>query len=214
LQQVSAILPEGLSTGFQPLRLTCAYTSVEGEGFLRVIPPGPEVPRVVSVTDSVCAGAGRTIHSHTVRVSLEEAHRPEDLRAAIDGRPMRPFSFFCSVPDIPRFEIDFRVPARISEEKNMECWLGHRYLGAMEIEVTRDRFWWWRRLQPVEFSQALRRFIWEQQDKLQRRRAAPAISARRATTGNGFPPDSFSGLPGRRNPHEAAHTASGSESPW
>lgn len=87
---------EALGTGFQAFRLTRADTSLECGGFLRVIPPGPEVPRVVSVTDGVCAGAGRTIASHTVRVSLEEAHRPEDLRAAIDGRPLRLIGSVCS----------------------------------------------------------------------------------------------------------------------
>ncbi len=68
LQQVTAILPPGLSDGFQPFRLTCTGTALAFEGFLRVIPPGPEVPRIVSVADGVCAGAGRTISSNRVRV--------------------------------------------------------------------------------------------------------------------------------------------------
>ena len=191
LQQVTAILPEGLGTGFQPFRLTCAETLLQCEGFLRLIPPGPEVPRVVSVTDGVCAGAGRTIASRMVRVSLEETHRPEDLRASIDGRPLQRLSSLCSVPDIPRFEIDFKFPAGISAgAKKLDCRLGHRYLGATEIEVIADPFWWRRRLHPTELYQALRRFLWERR----------AIPARRATTGSGLPPDSFSGPQGTHSP--------------
>jgi SAM-dependent methyltransferase len=162
LQQVTAILPAGLRTGFQPFRLTCANTPVQCEGFLRVIPPGPEAPRVVSVTDSICVGAGRNISSNMVRVSLEEAHRPEDLRAAVDGRPIRRVSWICSAPDIPRFEIDFKLPGGFSAgEKRLECWHGRRYLGATQIVVTVDRFRRWRLLHPVELYQTLRRFLWD-----------------------------------------------------
>jgi SAM-dependent methyltransferase len=162
LQQVTAILPEGLGTGFQPFRLTCADTTLECEGFLRVIPPGPEVPRIVSVSDSVRAGAGRTISSNMVRVSLEESQRPGDLRAAIGGRPIRRVNVVCSAPDIPRFEIDFRLPAGVSAgTKQLECWLGRRYLGATEIDVAADRFRRCRRLHPAELYQALRRFLRE-----------------------------------------------------
>jgi ubiquinone/menaquinone biosynthesis C-methylase UbiE len=157
LQQVTAILPEGLGTGFQPFSLTCAGTPVECTGHLRLIPPGPEVPRVVSVTDGVCAGAGRVIASRTVRVSLEETHHPENLRADIDGRPLRRINSVCSVPDIPRFEVDFKLPAGISAgTRTLECRLDHRYLGATEIQVTVDPFWWWRRLRRTELYQALR----------------------------------------------------------
>ena len=161
LQQVTMMMPLGLSTGFQPFRLTCAETSIACEGFIHVIPPGPEVPRVASVSDSVCVGAGRAISSNMVRVSLEESRRPGDLRAAVDGRPMRRVSLVCSVPDIPRFEIDFRLPFGVSAgKKNLECWLGRRYLGATGIDVAADRFWWWRLLHPAEVYQALRRFLW------------------------------------------------------
>jgi len=169
LQQVTAVLPEGLGTGFQPFRLTCADTPLKCDGFLRVIPPAPVVPRVASVTDSVFVGAGRTISSNMVRVSLEEAHRPEDLRAAVGGRPIRRVGVVCPAPDIPRFEIDFRLPAGVSAGKNqLQCWLGRRYLGATEIVVIVDRFWWWRRLHPAEVYQALRRFLWERRERLRR----------------------------------------------
>jgi hypothetical protein len=97
------------------------------------------------------------IASRTVRVSLEETHHPENLRADIDGRPLRRINSVCSVPDIPRFEVDFKLPAGISAgTRTLECRLDHRYLGATEIQVTVDPFWWWRRLRRTELYQALR----------------------------------------------------------
>ena len=119
---MSGILPEGFGTGFQPFRLTCEHTPLKGEAFLRVIPPGPEVPWIASVTDSVYAGAGRTISSNMVRVSLEEAQQSEELQATVDGHSIRRVGCVCSAADIPRFEIDFRLPAGCSAGKRMlEC---------------------------------------------------------------------------------------------
>jgi hypothetical protein len=76
-------------------------------------------------------------------------------------------SYVCSAPDIPRFEIDFELPGGFSEgKKQLQCWLGRRYLGATEIVVIRDRFHWGRLLHPVELYQALRRFLWEWRQRL------------------------------------------------
>ncbi len=86
------------------------------------------------------------------------------MRAALDGCPIRQVGCACSAPDIPRFEIDFRLPAGVSAgRKKLECWLGRRYLGATEIEVIPDRFWW--RIHPTELYQAFLRFLRERQDR-------------------------------------------------
>lgn len=162
LQQVTALLPRGLASGLQPVRLLWGNTAIGPESFLRVVPPGPEVPRIVSVSDAVCLGNGRIISSNRVKIALEESHRPAELRVTVNGRPVRRTSLRCTVPDIPRFEIDFGLPAGITAgEKQLQCWHGRRYLGAWEIVVDRDRFWWWSRLWRVEIYQAIRRFaLW------------------------------------------------------
>jgi SAM-dependent methyltransferase len=162
LQQVTALLPHGLEPGLQPVRLVWANTALGSESFLRLVPPGPEVPRIVSITDAVCVGGGRTISSNRLRISLEESHRPEDLLVTVDGRSLRRTAFLCTVPDVPRFEIDFKLPAGVRAGlKQVECRLGRRYLGAWEIVVDRERLWWWSRIQPGEFRQAFRRFLAE-----------------------------------------------------
>jgi ubiquinone/menaquinone biosynthesis C-methylase UbiE len=162
LQQVTALLPQGLEPGLQPVRLIWANTAICSESFLRLVPPGPEVPRIVSLTDAVCVGAGRTISSNRIRISLEESRRPEDVKVIVNGRSLRRTAFLCTVPDIPRFEIDFKLPAGTGAgRKQVECWQGRRYLGSWEINVDQERLWWWSRIQPGEFRQAFRRFFEE-----------------------------------------------------
>jgi ubiquinone/menaquinone biosynthesis C-methylase UbiE len=170
VQQVSAILPQGLAACLQPVRLVWAEKQLACESFLRVVPPGPEVPRIVAVTDGVFVAAGRTISTGTIRVSLDATRRPEDLRVTVNGKPARRLSLLCTLPHIPRFEIDFQLPRGGSAgRKQLEFQLGSRYLGTSEIVVAPQRFWWLKRLHPGEFYQALRRFLWERNEKLRSR---------------------------------------------
>jgi ubiquinone/menaquinone biosynthesis C-methylase UbiE len=170
VQQVSGILPQGLTAGIQPVRLIWAETQLGSESFVRLVPPGPEVPRIVSVTDGIYVGAGRTISTRTIRVSLDASRRPEDLRVTLDRQRMRPMSLVCTAPDIPRFAINFHLPPRVSAgRKQLEFRLGSRYLGTFEIVVAPDRFWWRSRLHPSELYQALRRFLWARNERLRSR---------------------------------------------
>ena len=169
LRQVTGYLPPDLGTGFQPVHLFPENAAAPIESYVRLIPPGPEPPQVISVSDSVFVGAGRTIHSNMVRIYLEGAHRPEDLRASVGGRDLRPAGVTCTVPDFPRFEIDFKVPAGCAPGPcELECRLGSRYLGAFEIVIAPDPLWWRRRLHPAELYQAARRFLWAREEKRRR----------------------------------------------
>jgi SAM-dependent methyltransferase len=167
LQQVTGILPDGLDAGLQPLHLIWANTICKSESFVRLIPPGPNPPRIISVTDGVYVGAGRTISSNIVRVTLEGTARPEDLVASVAGRVIRATGSVCTAPDIRRFEVDFKLPSGIPAGANrLEYRLGRRYLGTFEIMVTADRFWWWRRLHPAELYQAAKRYLWARAEPL------------------------------------------------
>lgn len=160
-QQVNALLPEGLSTGLQPVRMIWMGDDHLRRAFLRVVPPPPEVPHVVSVSDGVCVAAGSTISSSAIRIVVEEVRRVEDFRVQVDGQPARTITCHCVVPRIPRHQITVRLPAGIgSGLKRLECWLGPRFVGAAQITVARDRFWWLRRLHPVDLYQAIRRGRW------------------------------------------------------
>jgi SAM-dependent methyltransferase len=167
LQQVTGILPKGVGTGFQPVDLIFADAFSKSESFIRLIPPGPNAPRIIAVTDGVYVGAGRTISSNIVRVSLEGTARPEDLKASLAGYVIQANRSVCTVPDIPRFEVDFRLPTGIPKGTNrLEYRLGHRYLGAFQIIVSPYRLWWLRRLHPAELYQAAKRYLWAREERL------------------------------------------------
>jgi hypothetical protein len=119
---------------------------------------------VISVSDSVFVGAGRRIHSNMVRIYLEGAQRPGDLRASIGVRDLRPAGLTCTVPEFPRFEIDFKLPGPVQ----LECRLRNRYLGTFEIVIASDPLWWRRHLHPAELYQAARRFLWDREEKRHR----------------------------------------------
>ncbi|HEY1757604.1 MAG TPA: class I SAM-dependent methyltransferase [Bryobacteraceae bacterium] len=160
VQQVSGMLPQGLSASIQPVRLVWAEAPLGREGFLRLVPPGPEVPRIVSVTDGMYVASGRTISTQTIRVSLDAARSPEDLRVTLDGKPAQRISQVCTIPDIPRFEICFQLPSGGSAgSRQLEFRLGSRNLGAFEIVVAPKRFWWRNRLHSSRVYQALQSFV-------------------------------------------------------
>ncbi len=167
LQRVTVSLPAGLSVGRHPVRLTWLGTPVEREGVVRVVPPGAENPKIVSVSDGIFLGCGRTVSSKILKVSLENSNRPEDLRVTVGGQPTRYLSSWCPAPDIPRFEVSFRLSAACARgTNNLECWLGPSFLGCFEIFVTRDRLWWWRMCHPAELYQGFRRSRWTRKEKL------------------------------------------------
>jgi ubiquinone/menaquinone biosynthesis C-methylase UbiE len=162
LQQVTSFLPVGLASGLHPIRLFLANRPLGSETFLRAVAPGPEVPRIVRVTDAVCVGAGRVVSSGSFRIALEETQSPDQLTATVDSRLATRASTVCSVPHLPRFEIDFKLPAGISTGTHiLECRHGKRFLGSWELVVDRDRFWWLRRMQPAEMYQSLLRLVRE-----------------------------------------------------
>lgn len=168
-------LPKGLSPGNYSVHVVWEGQLTPIQVALRVAPPGPEQPRIISVTDGVFVGCGRTISSNIVRVSLEQSDRPEELRATVNGEHAGLVSTFCSAPDTPRFEVFFKLPStRISGPQKLECWLQSRPVGSFEINVAADRFWQLRLCHPVEAYQAFRRFLWMRQEK----RGTPDLEAR------------------------------------
>ena len=113
IKQVTVILPQLEATGLLPVELRWLDTPIAPPGTLRVIPPGPSVPRMESVTDGVHLVAGKRIRSRTVKVTLEEITRPDEIEASVDGLPVWDLEFLCTDPRPQRFEVNFRLPDEI-----------------------------------------------------------------------------------------------------
>jgi hypothetical protein len=103
---------------------------------LRVIPPGPIVPCLKSVSDGYHLTAGKRIETRTVKLTLEEIERPHEVDATVGGLPVEDLGFFCVDPRPQRFEVNFRLPEQIGPgEHALEVRIGHRKFPPVMLEV-------------------------------------------------------------------------------
>jgi SAM-dependent methyltransferase len=136
LQQVNVLLREVSRTGMLPLEILWNNHPVCDSVSLRVVPPGPLVPHVVSVTDGINMLSGLEIHSGSVKVSIEEADTPENFVAEIDGKPITGLDTFCVDPLPPRYEVNFDLPKTLHPGAHeLNVWIGKRFLGGFPLEV-------------------------------------------------------------------------------
>jgi SAM-dependent methyltransferase len=136
LQQLNVILPELEETGLLPVEVQWFGRCISPPAVLRVIPPGPSVPSVVSVSDGVNLVAGKRIETRMVKVTLEEITRPHELEASVDGHPVSDLEFFCVDPRPQKFEVNLRLPEQIGiGPHQLELRMGRRKLAPISIEV-------------------------------------------------------------------------------
>ncbi|MBM3812121.1 MAG: methyltransferase domain-containing protein [Acidimicrobiia bacterium] len=135
LQQLNVYVPGGLEAGLQPVEV-----EVNGEAaassFVRLIPPPPAVPRVVSLTDGIDLLSGNRIVTGSVKISLEEVYEPGQLRLRIGKAEVEVFESFCTDPRVPSWEVNFEVPEGVEKgETDVRVELGGRFLGTYPVEV-------------------------------------------------------------------------------
>ncbi len=150
---IHADLPELESTGLLPVQLLWLDRPISAPATLRVIPPGPLVPRVVAIGDRPvnvdlnhpdslghdslghASAAGRA-DRRTIRLSLEEIANPYDLEAFVDSMPALGFEYVCTSPREQRFDVKFSVPDEVpAGTHRVEIRAGKRRLTQLMIEV-------------------------------------------------------------------------------
>ncbi|MBN8729118.1 MAG: class I SAM-dependent methyltransferase [Acidobacteria bacterium] len=138
IRQLNLLLPEGLATGLGPVELSMPGVGEPACALVRLISPGPPVPRVLSVTDGIDLLSGSRIVTGTVKAVLEEVEQPELLRASVGGCAVESLDHFCTDPRLPRYEVNFDVPAVVaSGSASVRIELGERALGEFPVEVFR-----------------------------------------------------------------------------
>jgi SAM-dependent methyltransferase len=136
LQQVNVMLPRSSATGLLPIDAAWNGLPLAPACTVRVIPPGPQVPMLLSVTDGVNMLSEKTIISGTVKVIIEETTAPETFEAWINGQAVKNIEVFCADPLPPRFEINFQLPDNCPVGRYpLEMALRNRKLPPVEIEV-------------------------------------------------------------------------------
>ncbi len=136
LSQFNVLLPPGTRTGLVPVEIDWMGHPLCEKAWMRVIPPGPAVPRVEAVTDGTNLLSYRRIERGSVKVQMEEVAEPEGFRAWVGGAPVRGTEMFCIDPRNQRWDISFLLPEGIlpgGHELQMQ--LGERRLAPIPIEV-------------------------------------------------------------------------------
>jgi len=136
LQQITVLLPELESTGLLPVELRWLDTPIAAPTTLRVIPPGPLVPRIASVTDGVNLVSTLRIETRYAKITLEEISRPEEIEAAIAGRPVVGLEYFCVDPRPQKYEVNFQLPEDLGPGFHpLEVRVGRRRLAPVTVQV-------------------------------------------------------------------------------
>jgi len=104
---------------------------------LRVIPPGPSVPSIRSVTDGTNLVADKRIETRHAKMILEEVARPHEIEASVGGFPVGDLEFLCIDPRPQRFEVNFRLPEDIGPGRHeLQVRIGRRTLAPVVLEIT------------------------------------------------------------------------------
>ena len=136
VSQVNAVLPAGLRTGLVPVEMRWLGELLCAPGWVRIMPPVPSVPRVMTVTDGVNLLSDNRIVTGSVKVMMVEVTRAHEFQASVDDRQARDIDAFCADPVTQRWEFNFRLPEGISSGAHeVRIQLGKRIFAPLPIEV-------------------------------------------------------------------------------
>jgi SAM-dependent methyltransferase len=134
--QINAALPEGIRTGMVPVELRWIGQPLCEPAWARIIPPGPSVPRIATITDGINLCSGMRIVTRVVKVTMLEVADASQFGATIDGQPAVDIESFCVDPLIQRYEFNFLLPDSIrSGTHEVVVRLGRRKFAPLAIEV-------------------------------------------------------------------------------
>jgi len=134
--QVNAALPPGLRTGLVPIEVFSNGAPLCPAAWMRMIPAGPPVPRVVSISDGVNLLSGSVVGSGIVKAVMVEIERPGDFHATVDGFAVDAVETFCVDPLFQRYEFNFPLPGECGPGPHqVRVHVGKREFAPFPIEV-------------------------------------------------------------------------------
>ena len=136
LAQVNVALPEGLRTGMVPVEIGWLGQPVAEPAWVRIMPAGPSVPRVTTITDGINLLCGTRIVTGSVKVTMHEVADAAEFHATIEGLDVLEIESFCADPISQRYEFNFRLPVQVARGTHeVLVSLGKRKFAPLEIEV-------------------------------------------------------------------------------
>ncbi len=134
--QVNIFLPPGVRTGMVPLQFELHGESLCPAKSVRVIQPGPAVPRLTAISDAINLMSPQRIESGLIKISIEEVDDIAGFQATVDGVTADHVETFRADPLTERWEINFGIPKGTAPGGHvLEIRLGERLLTRMGIEV-------------------------------------------------------------------------------
>jgi SAM-dependent methyltransferase len=136
VRQVNVSLPSDIESGLHPVQAFWLDRPLAPTATVRVIPPGPLVPRLLSVTDGVDLLSGTRIVSRSIKAGAEEFEGPELFAADLDGIRITGVDSFCIDPIPPRYEFNLTVPECIGAGPHrLDLRIGHRTFPPIAVEI-------------------------------------------------------------------------------
>ena len=134
--QVNVRLPDEIRTGIVPVEMEWLGRPICPTAWVRIIPPGPAVARLETVTDGVNLMLNQRTESGCVKVTMMEVPNPELFEATVDGLTVRETDSFCTDPTLRRFEFNFLLPDGVGRGGHvLRIAIGKRQFPPMGIEV-------------------------------------------------------------------------------
>jgi ubiquinone/menaquinone biosynthesis C-methylase UbiE len=135
-QQINVLLPPNVRTGLVPLEMRWLGRPLCPPATMRVIPPGPRVPRILAVTDAIDLMSGMRVVNRCVKLTVEEVDEAEEFQIRLDGRPVGDVGVLCAEPRAPRLELNFHLAPDVGAGVHrLEMQVRLRRLPPIEIEV-------------------------------------------------------------------------------
>jgi len=127
-QRIRVDLPELEATGLLPVQLFWLDRPLSEPATLRVIPPGPSIPRIVA--------APRRVENRKVALTLEEIARPFDIEVWMGDHPVEDLEKICTDPRPQRYQVNFRLPEDVGPGlHHIHLNIGRRKLPPVPVEV-------------------------------------------------------------------------------
>ena len=102
---------QGVRTGLVPLRIEWRGRRLCPDTAVRVITPGPALPRLVSVSDGTNLLSLFRIESGQVKATIDEVESIDSFSATVDGMAVTGVETFRTDPLLERYEVNFRLPS-------------------------------------------------------------------------------------------------------
>ena len=136
VQQVNVWLPDGIRTGLVKVEMFWLGQPLCEPAWVRIIPPGPAVARLETVTAGVNLLLDRRTESGSIKVTMMEVPSAELFHVTVDGMPARETESFCADPTLRRYEFNFRMPDGVGPGTHvLRIAMGKREFPPMSIEV-------------------------------------------------------------------------------